>query len=128
MKLNTHLELNTSLNGKVTKLEENFAQVTLCTSQMMVADSHGLVHGGFVFTAADYAAMACINDPFVVLAKSEVKFTAPVKVGQTVKLEAALKNSDGFKSTVDVVGTVEGKSVFKGVFYTATLKKHVLDK
>jgi len=70
MQLNTHLNIDTSLCGKVTKLEEGYAEVLLYTTQQMTADAQGLIHGGFVFGAADYAAMSAVNDPYVVLGAS----------------------------------------------------------
>lgn len=127
MNLNTHLELDTSLNGKVVELKNAYSKVELTTVQQMVADKQGLIHGGFIFCAADLAAMAAVNDPFVVLAKSETKFTAPVKLNDIVILEARITEQNGIKSTVEVIATVEDKTVFKGTFYTATLEKHVLD-
>jgi acyl-coenzyme A thioesterase PaaI-like protein len=127
MKLNTHLELDNTLNGKVVELKENYSKVELTTTPLMVADSHGLIHGGFIFCAADFACMAAVNDPFVVLAKSETKFTAPTKLNDIVILEASIKEQNGIKSTVEVIATVEDKIVFKGTFYTASLEKHVLD-
>ena len=42
MKLSTHLNINTSLCGKVTKLQENYAEVLLHTTQQMTADRQGL--------------------------------------------------------------------------------------
>ena len=126
MELNTHLKLDKSLNGEVVELKENYAKVKLETTQNMIADKEGLIHGGFIFCAADYAAMACINDPFVVLAKSTTKFIAPVKLGDIVTLEANLKEKNGFKATVEVIAKVEEKDVFKGEFFTAVLKHHVL--
>ncbi|MEA3553030.1 MAG: hotdog domain-containing protein [Campylobacterota bacterium] len=127
MKLNTHLELDTSLNGKVVELKDSYSKVELTTTSQMLADAQGLIHGGFIFCAADYAAMSAVNDPYVVLAKSETKFTAPVKLNDIVTLEATITEQNGIKSTVEVVATVEDKTVFKGVFYTATLDKHVLE-
>jgi len=126
MELNTHLKLDKSLNGEVVELKENYAKVKLETTQNMIADKEGLIHGGFIFCAADYAAMACINDPFVVLAKSTTKFIAPVKLGDIVTLEASIKEQDKNKATVEVVGKVEEKDIFKGEFLTAVLKQHVL--
>ena len=126
MELNTHLKLNNELNGNVVELKQDYAKIELPTTQNMVADEQGLVHGGFAFCAADFCAMASVNDPYVVLAKSEVKFTAPVKVGQTMIFEGQINAKDGIKSTIDVIGTVEDNVVFKGTFYTATLDKHVL--
>jgi acyl-coenzyme A thioesterase PaaI-like protein len=126
MKLKTHLEIDQSLNGKVIKLKENYAKIELKTTSIMKADKQGLVHGGFIFGAADFAAMACVNDPFVVLAKSEVKFLAPVKVGQSIVFEANAEETDGRKYRVKVVGTSQNKEVFTGTFYAVVLDKHVL--
>lgn len=126
MKLNTHLKLNSELNGKVVELKLNYAKVKQITNELMVADEQGLIHGGFTFSAADFAAMACINDPFVVLAKSEVKFLAPIKLGQTVIYEAKLMENEGKKSKVEVIATVDEREVFKGVFSTVTLDNHIL--
>jgi acyl-coenzyme A thioesterase PaaI-like protein len=47
----------------------------------MVVDAHGLVHGGFVFGLADYAAMLAVNDPNVVLGAAEARFLKPVRRG-----------------------------------------------
>ena len=126
MQLNTHLNIDTSLCGKVTKLEENYAEVLLCTTQHMTADAQGLVHGGFVFGAADYAAMSAVNDPYVVLGASSSKFVAPVKVGDAVLCKAMVVNTKGKKSTVEVVAYVNEKLVFEGDFTTFVLPSHVL--
>jgi acyl-CoA thioesterase len=127
MILNTHLNINETLNGEVVLLKEGYAKVVLETNEQMGADSKGLVHGGFIFCAADYAAMAAVNDPNVVLAKSEVKFLAPTKVGEIVELEANISEQNGNRATVEVAGKCEDKNIFKGTFYTAILEKHVLE-
>lgn len=126
MELNTHLKLNKDLNGTVIELKKDYAKVQLDTIEQMGADEQGLVHGGFVFCAADYAAMAAVNDPYVVLAKSSVKFIAPVKVGDIVILEANITAKDKNKATVEVNGKVDQKEVFTGEFLTAVLKQHIL--
>lgn len=126
MQLNTHLNIDTSLCGKVTKLEENYAEVLLCTTQQMSADAQGLVHGGFVFGAADYAAMCAVNDPYVVLGASSSKFIAPVKVGDAVLCKAKIVTTKGKKSVVEVEAFVNEKPVFEGDFTTFVLTSHVL--
>ena len=70
--------------------------------------------------------MACVNDPYVVLAKSDTKFLAPIKLGQIVIYEAKMLESEGRKSTIEVIAIVEDKAVFKGTFSTVTLDKHIL--
>ena len=126
MQLNTHLNIDTSLCGKVTKLQENYAEVLLHTTQQMTADAQGLVHGGFVFGAADYAAMSAVNDPYVVLGASSSKFIAPVKVGDAVLCKANVVNTKGKKSVVQVEAFVNEKLVFEGNFTTFVLPAHVL--
>jgi len=126
MQLNTHLNINTSLCGKVTKLQENYAEVLLHTTQQMAADSQGLVHGGFIFGAADYAAMSAVNDPYVVLGASSSKFIAPVKVGNAVLCKASVVKQKGKKAEVEVEAFVNEKLVFEGNFTTFVLSSHVL--
>ncbi len=126
MQLNTHLNINTSLCGKVTKLQENHAEVLLHTTQQMSADEQGLVHGGFIFGAADYAAMSAVNDPYVVLGSSSSKFMAPVKVGDTVLCQAEVVSEKGKKKVVEVQAFANEKLVFEGTFTTFVLDKHIL--
>lgn len=126
MQLNTHLNIDTSLCGKVIKLEEGYAEVLLHTTQLMTADKEGLVHGGFVFGAADYAAMVAVNDPYVVLGSSSSKFVAPVKVGDVVLFKAAVTAAKGKKKSVEVEAFVADNLVFEGSFTTFVLDKHVL--
>lgn len=127
MVLNTHLQLNESLNGDLVELKEGYSKISLQSDEKMVADEKGLIHGGFIFCAADYAAMACVNHPNVVLAKSEVKFLAPVRLGEKVIFEARKLNKDNHKVSVEVVGKVNNEQVFLGQFFTVILSKHVLD-
>ncbi|MEA2046884.1 MAG: hotdog domain-containing protein [Campylobacterota bacterium] len=126
MKPNTHLQINTSLCSKVTKLQTNYAETLLHTTQQMSADTQGLVHGGFIFGAADYAAMSAVNDPYVVLGSSTSKFIAPVKVGDAVLCKAKVVRKKGKKRVVEVEAYVNDKLVFEGSFTTFVLDKHVL--
>ena len=126
MQLKTHLNIDTSLCGKVVKLEEGYAEVLLHTTQQMSADKQGLVHGGFVFGAADYAAMSAVNDPYVVLGSSTSKFLAPVKVGDVVLCKATVMSEKGKKRIVEVEAFVSDNLVFDGSFTTFVLDSHVL--
>ena len=96
------------------------------TLDSMTVDETGLVHGGFIFGLADYAAMIAVNHPNVVLGAADVKFMKPVKTGETAVAEARVESSEGKKSLVNVVVRVENKEVFKGVFTCFVLDKHVL--
>jgi len=127
MTYNTHLNIDTSLCGRVIKLQEGYAEILLHTTQQMGTDVQGLVHGGFVFGAADFAAMSAVNDPYVVLGASTSKFLAPVKVGETVLCKASVISEKGKKKEVQVDAYVKDTLVFEGSFTTFVLDKHVLD-
>jgi len=129
MNLNTHLSINRSLCGQIITLEENRAVVRLDTIAEMAADEHQLVHGGFIFAAADFAAMAAVNDPNVVLGSAEARFLKPTKCGDALTLEANVAEIAGKKHRVEVEGADEaGTKVFSGVFTCFVLEKHVLEK
>ena len=79
MEARTHLDADPRLCGRPLDLAEGRAQVALDTIDSMVVDRQGLVHGGFVFGLADYAAMLAVNDPNVVLGAAATRFLKPVK-------------------------------------------------
>ena len=127
MNLKTHSEIENTLCGKLIKLEDSHAEVLLHTTQNMKVDTRGLVHGGFLFGAADYAAMCAVNDPYVVLGASNVKFISPVKVGDSVLCKADIIGNIGKKREVKVLLYVEDLLVFEGSFTAFILDSHVLD-
>jgi acyl-coenzyme A thioesterase PaaI-like protein len=124
---NTHPNIDRSLCGEIVSLGIGRAEVVLLTDERMSADARGLVHGGFVFGAADYAAMLAVNDPNVVLGAASVKFLAPSRVGDRVQLLAALTTAKGRKREVEVTGHVGDVRVFEGTFTCFVLEQHVLD-
>jgi acyl-coenzyme A thioesterase PaaI-like protein len=93
----------------------------------MVVDESGLIHGGYAFGLADYAAMIAVNHPNVVLGGSHVRFVEPVKVGDMMIAEAQLMNVDDGKLIIDVNITVNEKIVFIGEFICFAPEKHVLE-
>jgi len=124
--LNTHESINQDLCGEIHKLELGYVEVELVTTEDMVADDMGLIHGGFVFSAADYAAMAAVNERNVVLVASECQFLSPVKLGDVVKIIAKVRHKEGRKRNVEVEAFVTEVKVFSGLFKTVITERHVL--
>jgi len=122
----THEKVNSAFSGEVVKLERGNAKVVLETIEVMRADDVGLVHGGFIFSAADFAAMAAVNEPNVVLASSSCLFLSPVRIGDKVTFEAIEHQKEGRKRTVSVKGYVHEIKVFEGEFKTVITERHVL--
>ena len=102
------------------------SRVEMATTDEMAADETGLVHGGFIFGMADYAAMIAVNETNVVLGGADVKFLKPVKAGETVTAEAETAEVKGTKHTVAVKVYRGGDQVFDGSFVCFVLEKHVL--
>jgi uncharacterized protein (TIGR00369 family) len=127
MEQKTHFSIDPRLVGTVEEIGEGTSRVRLRAAAEMAADARGLVHGGFTFGLADYAAMVAVNDPNVVLGTADVRFTAPVRVGQEMVALAQIIETGGKKRVVSVRVEADGKPVFEGTFSTFTLEGHVLD-
>ena len=126
MEIVTHQSINQELCGKPVKIDKNKSEIEYLTRPEMAVDDSGLVHGGFIFGLADYAAMIAVNHPNVVLGSADVKFTKPVKVNETVHASAEVTACEGKKHLV-AVEVHRGKDmVFKGEFACFVLDKHVL--
>ena len=93
----------------------------------MATDERGLVHGGFLFGLADYAAMLAVNHPGVVLASAEARFLKPVLVGEEVIAEAAIVDHEGSRTFVQVEVRRGDQAVMSGEFHCYTPKRHVLE-
>ena len=124
---NTHPNISPSLVGVATSIDQGTARAELTGTQEMAADSRGLVHGGFTFGLADFAAMCAVNDPNVVLGAATCKFLAPVQVGQRMVARASVDADSGKKRKVLCEVTVDGQPVFEGEFVCFVLDRHVLD-
>jgi len=128
IELRTHLKFNPKF-GRLVELSESSAKVILETTEDMAVDDEGLVHGGFTFGAADFCAMATVNEPYVVLVKAtNCEFLAPVKVGDVVEFVSEVLMREKRKVEVKVIGTLNEIKVFEGIFSCVVLDKHVLKK
>lgn len=127
MEIKTHRAIDQSLSGTPLELSPSRAKIELQTDQRMVADEKGLIHGGFIFSLADYAAMLAVNEETVVLAKAEVKFLKPVVVGDVLVAEAEVVETEGKKRKVKVEVKRGGEVVCVGDLLCVVPEKHVLD-
>ncbi len=124
----THRGLDPRLSGVPEEIAEGHADVALTPGPEMAADDTGLVHGGFVFGLADHAAMLAVNHPNVVLAGAQVRFLAPVTVGERLVARARRLHDGGRpdRPVVEVEVLAGGRTVLAGTFRCAVLPAHVL--
>jgi uncharacterized protein (TIGR00369 family) len=125
----THTLISRDLVGEVRWIEPGKgSRVELKMKENMKADSRGLVHGGFTFGLADYAAMVAVNEPWVVLLSSTVKFLKPVTVGDQLIAEARITQTEGKKRKIWCeVCNRDREKVFEGEFLCYVPNQHVLD-
>ena len=126
--IRTHEAVDRRLCGEPVETTAGRARLTLTTRSEMAADRWGLVHGGFVFGLADHAAMLAVNHPHVVLGKADMKFLAPVGVGEELEAEATVGPRDGAKIPVHVEVRRSGDLVASGELVCFTPERHVLDR
>jgi acyl-coenzyme A thioesterase PaaI-like protein len=93
----------------------------------MGVDDLGLVHGGFIFGLADYAAMIAVNHPNVALGAADVKFLKPARVGDTLTAEARIESRKGKKLFINAQVAREGVKIFEGSFTCVIPDNHVLE-
>jgi acyl-coenzyme A thioesterase PaaI-like protein len=122
----THRRLDPTLCGRPVELAEGRAVVELATGEAMRGDDEGLVHGGFVFGLADHAAMLAVDEPTVVLANAEARFTAPVRVGDRLAASAEVEWSEGRRRRVAVTVRRGDEPVLTGSFDCYVPERHVL--
>ncbi len=127
-KICTHHQISQQLCGHPVLLEEGHCIVELEMTSDMAADESGLIHGGFLFGMADYAAMLAVNHPNVVLGGADVKFIKPTKIGDLLQAEAGIEEKKGKKEIVTVRISKNGDIVFEGRFFCFVLDKHVLSQ
>lgn len=123
----THLRIDRRFCGSPRLVEEGWSEVGMTTTEVMAVDDRGLVHGGFVFGLADYAAMLAVNDPNVVLGGADVRFSVPVRVGDELVATAKTASADGRSRKVEVTVDRDGETVMNGIFTCFVLDHHVLE-
>jgi uncharacterized protein (TIGR00369 family) len=127
MEPRTHLAIDPGLCGRVLELAPGRAVVALEARRDMAADERGLLHGGFTFGLADYAAMMAVNEPTVVLVSADLRFLKPVVVGDRVEAEAEVVATEGKKRRVKAVVRRNEEAVLEGELVCVVPERHVLD-
>jgi len=125
--LETHTEIDGKYSGYVDKLEDGFAEVHLDIIRDMYADEQGLIHNGFIFSGASFAAAAAVNHKYGFVIGAVINFLTPVRDEDKVVYQAVARQKVGRKRVVDVIGQVGDIKVFIGEFTVLIMEKHILN-
>jgi len=122
----THTKVKSTFVGNLTEFKKGFAKVVLQTTHDMIVDEFGLIHSGFIFGAAEYAAVASINEENIIVIGCRAKFFAPAKLGDFIEFEAKGRFEEARKREIKVIGRINDIKVFEGIFHAILLEKHIL--
>ena len=125
-KLKIPKKLRSSFTGDIVELEDGYVKTKFEPTDEMVIDDYKLIHNGFIFNAADFAAMVAVNNPYLVIITSNTKFLAPIELGNVVDFEAKVVHKYARKREIKVIGTVSDIKVFEGLFLVVILDQHIL--
>jgi len=123
--LKTHDKIRTNLCGTIIKLDNGYSKTTLQTTKEMVLDDLGLIHSGFIFGAADYAAAVAVNEANVVVIGSRSSFLAPAKLNDLIEFEAKAKFEDSRKREIKVIAKINDIKIYEGIFHAVVLEQHI---
>ncbi|AFL68697.1 thioesterase [Sulfurospirillum barnesii] len=124
--LKTHGKIKSTFAGNLVELKKNSAKVMLQTTNEMVVDEFGLIHSGFIFASAEYAAISAVNEENLVIIGCRSKFFAPAKVGDLITFEAKGRFEEARKREIKVIGMINEIKVFEGIFQAVILEHHIL--
>lgn len=104
----------------------NECEVEPVPREEMAADPSGLVHGGFIFSAADYCAMCAVNHPNVALSKAKSRFLRPSRVGKRPRFVGCVVEPSERKPVVPVEASNAQRVAFEASFQCVIPACHVL--
>ena len=111
--------------GTIIDIKKNYAKTFVGLTPDMKYDSD-LANSGFLFIAADFAAQAAVNLPYLVTIGSKVSFFAPAKIGDIIEFEANAFFEESKKREVKVIGKIKEIKIFEGNFQIVVLEDHIL--
>ncbi|ARR02243.1 MULTISPECIES: PaaI family thioesterase [Campylobacter] len=123
--LNIPININSTLCGGILDMKPNYAKTALVTSNEMIFDDEKLIHGGFIFGAAELAAHVSVNTQYSVTIGAKVNLYAPARVGDLIEFEAHAYFEESKKREVKVIGTIKGIKVFEGTYQIVVLEEHI---
>jgi acyl-coenzyme A thioesterase PaaI-like protein len=112
--------------GTIVKMNEARSEIELVTTGDMVSDKKGLVHSGYLYSSATFAALVALNKPNAVIVSSKMNYLAPISVGSTITIRADVKHRDSKKAIIKITGKMLDLEIMDGEMVAVNLEKHPL--
>lgn len=117
--------LKSEICGNIIKMTPDDVITRFIPTKQMISDESNLIHSGFIFNAANYAAMCLVNQPNAITIGAEVEFLAPVEFEQEMVFLATIKQSNAKKFEILVKGTLLDIKIFEAIFHIAVFDKQL---
>ncbi len=112
VRLKTCLDLDPLQVGHLEVLKDNRCKISLVTTKSMQADHEHMVHSGYIAAAAEYAALAAINEPNGMIFSVSSHYLACARVGDEITIDAHVRHIDTRKRDVDVVAKINSIKIY----------------
>ncbi|HIP02407.1 MAG TPA: hypothetical protein EYG75_02715 [Campylobacterales bacterium] len=128
-KLNSHKNIHTNHSYKLLELSEGYARTSINSQKSETVDKENIVYDGSIFSAANFCAMAAVNEEHTFLISANIDFLNQVNTeDEEVIFEARAKSNISGKKQIEVQGKVNGITIFLGNFVAMKLDNKSLIK
>jgi len=125
--LKTSPLINRSIVGYLEEVMEGEAIIRLNCTEDMVADQKGLIHTGFMFSSANYAALLAVNEPNAITIVSKVNFLLPAVLNDEIIFKSHAMQTESRKRIVKVDGFIRDNKIFEAEFSIVIMERHILN-
>ena len=120
--LNSHKNIHTHHSYKLLALSENYAKISINSQKSETVDKENIIYDGSIFSAANFCAMASVNQEHTFLISANIDFLNQVNTeDKDVIFEAHSASNISGKKQIKVQGKVNGITVFLGDFVAMKL-------
>ncbi len=127
--LHTHKNIHTNHSYKLLELSKDYAKISINSQKSETVDKKNIIYDGSIFSAANFCAMAAVNEEDTFLISANIDFLNQVNTeDEDVIFEAHAKSNISGKKQIKIQGKVNGITVFLGDFVAMKLDNKSLIK
>ena len=127
--LNSHKNIYENHSYKLLELSDGYAKTSINSQKSETVDKENIVYDGSIFSAANFCAMAAVNEEHTFLISANIDFLNQINTeDEEVIFEARAKSNISGKKQIEVQGKVNDITVFLGDFVAMKLDNQSLIK
>jgi acyl-coenzyme A thioesterase PaaI-like protein len=127
--LKSHKNIHVNHSYTLLELSEGYAKTSINSQKSESVDGENTIYDGSIFSAANFCAMAAVNEPQTFLISANIDFLNQVsKDDEEVIFEAHASNNLSGKKQIDVQGKINDIVIFKGDFVALKLDNNSIIK